>query len=610
MRTSLLTLARTAGVVALLATTGCQTADRAGGNADSEVTLLTFAQPNHGLPEQLKAWAEDVEKLSDSELKIEFKEGWRTGEVDYESATIADVRAGKVDAAWVGARAFDVAGVDSFQALLAPLLVDSHELQRRVFEEGIPGEMLAEVESLDLAGIGVLPGPMRRMLGRQHPYLAPDDFEGDLVGLQDSALAAQTFDSLGAQSERLPSGADISDVDGYEQQLDSIAGNHYELSAKHVTVNVNLWPRPLVLFANSETFDGLSDAHQEALTTAAESAILPALEASVVEDARGAQKLCDVDMNFHEASASQLEALRKAVEPVYRKLASVPATKGWLDRIIDLKQDAGASPDTAGCQETASAPTQGSTRLPDGTYTQVVTPEDIREACTPGAPGSERLDEPWTKLTHDVELEVKGDRVRQWWTPTDGSSSREIGWSGAYTLFRDQIKLTEDGAPGGDIIATWSFDGKQLVISDLDVDWCDAISAWTSHPWVLAGDDKSAGSVEGTYRMAVDWTRTKPAGCPPSGEEGESEHAIYDLTLADGSVELYARLDGHDSARKPGFFGTYQVFRDQIEISDGGFDLKATFSLDGDRLTLSNMTGGECGDITLWTTKPWLRTDE
>ena len=109
---------------------GCETRDRAGGGADRDVTVLSFAQPNDGEPpEPLVLWADRVSDLSDGSLQIEFENGWRLGEPAYESATIDDVRAGKADLTWVGARALDRAGITSFQALLAPLLVDSQELQ-------------------------------------------------------------------------------------------------------------------------------------------------------------------------------------------------------------------------------------------------------------------------------------------------------------------------------------------------------------------------------------------------------------------------------------------------------------------------------------------------
>ena len=98
-------------------------------------------------------------------------------------------------------RIFDELGMDSFQALLAPLLVDSHDLQAAVFEAGIPDEMLAGVDSLGVVGLAVLPGPMRKILGVDHPFIAPDDFAGQVVGIQQSQVADLTMAALGAPAE-------------------------------------------------------------------------------------------------------------------------------------------------------------------------------------------------------------------------------------------------------------------------------------------------------------------------------------------------------------------------------------------------------------------------
>ena len=295
----------------LVAACGGASAGRAGGETRDAPRVLTFAQPIEGdPPEQLLRWADEVERLSTGTLKIEFHNGWRSGEVDYEAGTLADVGDGKVDLAWVGARVFDTVGVESFQALVAPMLVDSHDLQAAVFEAGIPEQMLDGVEELGVVGIGVLPGPMRKLLGKDHPYVTPDDFRGDVIGLQASDVAEQTFTALGATTTRLPSGADISEVDGYEQQLDSIWGNHYELEAGFVTANVNLWPRPLVIVAGADVFESLDADQQDVLRDATANAIPGALEASRDEDASGGEGLCRAGMTFATASAAELDALR------------------------------------------------------------------------------------------------------------------------------------------------------------------------------------------------------------------------------------------------------------------------------------------------------------
>ena len=174
--------------------------DKAGGANKADPHVLTMAAPSGG-KEQMAVFADEVHRLSDGTLEITFTERWRRGEPLYEAGTLEDVKAGKVDMAWVGARALDTVGVKSFQALLAPLLVDSYDLEAKVFEEGIPNEMLEAVEELDLVGIGVLPGPMRKVLGVSRPFVAPSDFAGRVVGIQDSAVAKQTLAAVRVDSE-------------------------------------------------------------------------------------------------------------------------------------------------------------------------------------------------------------------------------------------------------------------------------------------------------------------------------------------------------------------------------------------------------------------------
>ena len=66
-------------VGAVVGTSACQGPDRAGGDADVDPTVLTFAQPNDGTPEQLVAWAEQVDRLTNGSVQIEFENAWRMG---------------------------------------------------------------------------------------------------------------------------------------------------------------------------------------------------------------------------------------------------------------------------------------------------------------------------------------------------------------------------------------------------------------------------------------------------------------------------------------------------------------------------------------------------
>ena len=79
---------------------------------------------------------------------------------------------------WVGSRVFDTVGVTSFQALVAPLLIDSYDLQGKVFEQGIPERMLEGVSELGSRRDRRAPGPMRKVLGVSKPFVAPRRLPG------------------------------------------------------------------------------------------------------------------------------------------------------------------------------------------------------------------------------------------------------------------------------------------------------------------------------------------------------------------------------------------------------------------------------------------------
>ena len=432
--------------------------DKAGGtNADPQV--LTMAQPNDGEPPaQLLSWAEEVGERTNGTLTIEFKNAWRLGEVDYESSTIEDVRAGKVDLGWIGARALDRVGVDSFQALLAPLLVDSYDLQAAVFEAGIPDEMLEGLHDIDLVGIAALPGPMRKLLGVSEPLVDPADFVGKTVGLADSALATDTLTALGARPKAVPSSADLDGLDGYEQQLASIVGNHYYAEADYVTANVNLWPRPLVIAMGADTFEGLAVSQQNALQQAAADAIPGALDASRAEDEEALPALCREGMKLIKASDEALADLRTAFRPIYAELNADPATHAHLTAIEELKASLARSPEAPSCPKGEAVGSPTGVGFPQGTFETTISKDDWGEM------GGQPME---FSMVIDAETVTILD---------DG----EIGFKGTYTAFRDTLEVT-DGRDN--VTAQWSFAGGQLRFTDVTPENSPFEVVWGSHPW-------------------------------------------------------------------------------------------------------------------------------
>ena len=583
-----------AAVLAIAATalTACagSDADKAGGAHKANPRVLTLAVQS-SVPEEMAVFAAEVRRLSEGTLDITFKEKWRLGEPLYEAGTLEDVKAGEVDMAWVGARAFDTVGVKSFQALLAPLLVDSYDLEAKVFEEGIIEEMLEAVEELDLVGIGVLPGPMRKVLGVSRPFVEPADFAGQVVGIQDSAVAKQTLDAVGSTPKSVPAEAPLVGLDAYEQQLASIAGNSYDAKAKYVTSNLNLWPRPLVVVMGNEAYDSLTEEQQSVLRDAAKGAIPNALEASRAEDEEAVAMLCRRGMSFATASASDLAELRAALEPVYAQLTSDPETRSYVDAIESIKQEIAAPAEAPGCASVQGAP--ASAGIPEGIYEMTVTRADYARW------GVE------VEMTGVFTLEFKDGRV------ISRAPSGGVGFDAPYTLFRDKFEAVGDPDT---LTARWAFDGRKLEFKDfaactgspcVSTGELDYHVTWASHPWVLRRAKRTP--IDGTYETTItrdDWVQ--------AGVDGETT-GVFTLEFTEGTVIL------REPSGEVGFQAPYTLFRDKFEAVGDPDTLTARWTFDGTRLRFRNL--GVCGgsgcapsdEVTpyhvVWESHPWTRVD-
>jgi TRAP-type C4-dicarboxylate transport system substrate-binding protein len=460
--------------VLALAVTACSgsSSDKAGGVEKQEPVVLKFANVNGVTEPQLQVFAEEVIRRSGGTLRIQFKPEWRGGDPDAEVGTIEDVKAGKVDMAWVGARVFDRLGVRDFQALLAPLLVDSYDLEGRVFESRIPASMVDGVEELGVVGIGVLPGPMRKVLGIRHPFVEPSDFEGQVIGGSKNELSVRTYRALGATIKALIPGGPLEGLDAAEQQLGAIWGNRYNKHAKYVGANVNLWPRPLVIVAGKKVLASLTPKLQAVLREAATAAVPEALSAARAEDDDATLQLCRRGVAFTIASQSELADLRTALEPVYAALEADPETKSKIEAITNLKTEVAASAEAPAC--TSTEPPAKESRIPDGTYETTVTEADYRKAGLSeevGAnPGVFRM------IFDAGELTFIG--------PIRDGEPNDDGEYGSYTVFRDQLEVHAADFTG---TARWALNGKTLTFTDIDC--CGGnpgVQAviWASHPWV------------------------------------------------------------------------------------------------------------------------------
>jgi TRAP-type C4-dicarboxylate transport system substrate-binding protein len=438
------------GLAAALALAACGSQDtqRAGGAAQAESRVLTLANGN-GQPDELQIFIDKVDELSNGRLRIKPSNSWRSGEAQYEKGIFEDVRNGKADLGWVGSRALDSVGVKAFDPLHAPFLIDSYELQDQVLDGDLPDKMLAALEPAGVTGVAVLPGPLR-FLHVDRKIVGPEGLAGLKIALQDSPLAEATLTAFGAQPVAIGSGGSISRLDGVETQISSSQGNHYYETAKYTVGDAPLWPRPYVVFADTDAWNALSSDDQQVLRDAGEAARSGMLVETLEVEQAALGTLCRAGGEVMTIGAAGMARLQQAAAPVIERLRSDPATEQAMSEIEAMR--GGAKPQSLACPASTSQQQAALT----GKFATTI-----------------RKSEPHSDSVGDFE--VTGlDAIKLHLELDDGRAviteeypeGLTVGFDDSYTTFRDVIKFAGEGG-GVRFTAHWKLDGEELRFTDI-----------------------------------------------------------------------------------------------------------------------------------------------
>jgi TRAP-type C4-dicarboxylate transport system substrate-binding protein len=447
--------------VALLAGCGSEHSDRAGGDKAVKAKVLVMANANDNLGE-LEAFDQAVGRVSGGQLRIEWHNEYARGQRgNAEVNVIRAVAAGKVDLGWAGSRIFDSVGIRAFSPLHAPLLVDSYALEEKVLGDGLADPMLHSLGAIDLQGIGVLPGPLRRPLGRR-PLRGPEDWAGARIAWTGGEQNAEALRLLGAKPVYDNPGImePTDGLAGVETYIAAIGGNHYQRAMPYLTGNVVLWPRWLVLFAAPNvSADDLA-----VLRRAAKEAIPDVAATARSQESEQLAELCRSTLRVVSASPQQIDGLRAALRPISDELERDPATQQTTARIEELARGAGTSAVPVRCPAASKRATNDA--IPPGTYRTVITRADAKEHGWPWSNVVEEDPDPKAlqATTKENRLEFTDEgafTVYDVWL--DGTAN--IGWEGTYSVYRDRI--TVKGNEGTTITARVKVDGDRLRFTDV-----------------------------------------------------------------------------------------------------------------------------------------------
>jgi TRAP-type C4-dicarboxylate transport system substrate-binding protein len=349
-----------------LAVGGCSGGTKTGAGAQHTV-VLTIA--NHETESrELTEYIAAVNRLSDGSIKLESRADWRFHDLAYDRGTLADVRAGKVDLAKIATGSLDRLGVDDFQAMMAPLLVDGLALEQKVLASRLPDEMLPGIRRLGVEGLAMLPGEPRRPFGLTRRLIEPSDYRDAVIGIRPSLLSATTFRALGATPRSyLPGELPPWLFDGADLDLFTLEANQYDAPGSSITTNVSLWSEPFIVVANPDLLAKLTAEQREILRSAGREALGPAIARLRNESRVATDTLCRRGLiDFVAATPSQLAALRASARPVYAELGHNPQARAFIDEIEALKR--GSPPERAVACSAPPLPPQRAATLLDGTW--------------------------------------------------------------------------------------------------------------------------------------------------------------------------------------------------------------------------------------------------
>jgi TRAP-type transport system periplasmic protein len=454
--------------IAALAATGCDGSDanKLGATKQTKAKILTVANGNSGPPAELEYFSRALARVSEGRLRIEFRNKWRYGEANTELDLLRDVAAGKADLGWVGSRALGPLGLPEFDALQAPLLIDSYELEERVVGSDIVRDMLGRVDSLGVEPVGLLPGPLQYLLTTT-PVSVPADLSGNVIGYFGFQNGARALEALGARPRPIGAGFEhYGELDGSVEHTDALIGSGFLGKAKYLAANLAFWPRPLVLVASPRV-----DAEDlELLRRAASEASTRVRGPAEQRERDQTEALCRAGVQLHQVD---LAAMERAVRPVYDRLESDPGTRRVVESIQTIASDLKAPRSVLSCAA-ASRPTSGT--LPIGTYEVTITPAEMRAAGWKG---------PDTEIPRRFTLQITPDEFIH-----RDIANAEIGIQGTYSVFRD--RFVANGTNGDKLTAHWEADGDELRFTDMTVRPIGGGPAetdspyslvWTTHPW-------------------------------------------------------------------------------------------------------------------------------
>lgn len=260
------------GITAMLALSGCSSADTGAGDDTIQIKIGTVTSENAPISQSLTQMKEELEEKSDGRIQVQLYFG---GQLGGEQEMIELARVGDIQ--MVTSNHLNISNtIRPLAALESYFLFDDYDHAFRFMDSEGGQAMLDAYQQMDLQGVGFFPTGFRQFTNSKRPIMSAKDLKGIKIrGYSMVQIAA--WESVGSVLSsvawnELFTALQQHLVDGQESALSSIYEQKFYEVQKYVSLTSHLLSSD-ILVCNQKWLEGLDEADREMIMEAVDNAV-------------------------------------------------------------------------------------------------------------------------------------------------------------------------------------------------------------------------------------------------------------------------------------------------------------------------------------------------
>lgn len=271
----------------------------------------------------MKRFAEEVAKATNGSVKVEV---FGNASLGSEEKMLIATQSGTIDF-YMGALSPIAARKKELQIFDFPFLFASDAEAAAVLDGPAGRRLLDNLADMNLQGLAWSGGAFRNLSNSKRPIASLADMKGLKVRVMQSPMALASFNAMGMNAVPMAftevyTALETKALDGYEHPfVDMYANKMFEVQ-KHLTVTNHVYT-PVALLASKRFWTALTPQQQAAIQSAAETTRTFQREVELREAGEVLNELKAKGMVAVEMPPAELDAIRKAIEPVIARNSEV-----------------------------------------------------------------------------------------------------------------------------------------------------------------------------------------------------------------------------------------------------------------------------------------------